>query len=1067
MAEDDPKVSAEEQDALPRPASRRRWRVPAAIVGGVLLVLLVALWFQKEEIAVDFISGQLESLGVPATYEIEAIGPTREVLRNIVVGDPRYPDLTIERADIAITTEWGVPRIGRITLEKPRLYGTWRDGKLSFGSLDPVVFAKRVEPTRLPDYDIAIRDGRGLLEGDFGRAGFKIEGAGHLRGGFVGHLAAIALSADADRCRAGKASIYGRVTVTNERPRFNGPLRLASLNCEGQQLRLGRTDFELDVTGNKSLDGAEGQLRGKAAALAYGNERLAGAGANARFVWRNGMVTARYGLAATDTQTPQAALSSLSAEGVLRMAQDLSRIEVEGNLDGSGLRVGNELDSALAEAQRAGKGSLLAPLVGQIRTALLSEGKSSSLSGQYIYRSDKDGWSLVVPNARVNGTSGAPLLAVSRLQLGAGADGVPTMSGNFSTAGEGMPQIVGRMEQADGGQLAMGISLAEYRAGDARLAIPRLALVQSAGGALGFSGNARITGDLPGGRVEALELPLQGNWSAGGGFALWRRCVPLRFDSLAFANLVLQRQALSVCPPPGQAIVRSGQGGLKIAAGATSLSVSGRLGESPIRIASGPIGFAWPGQLSARSLAVELGPPATASHFRVTNLSARIGKDVSGRFSGSDVLLGAVKLDLKEAAGDWRYAGGKVAIANGSFRLSDRGADARFEPLIARDATLTLVDNVITANAVLREPVTDRIVVRTDIRHNLTNARGSADLFVDALEFDPQLQPDRLTKRAKGVVANASGTVRGTGRIDWNEDTVTSTGRFATDSLDFAAAFGPVKGASGEIVFTDLLGLVTAPDQRLRLASVNPGVEVLDGEVVYELKPDFVLEVKGGRWPFMEGTLQFQPVTMNLGATEERRYVLAIEGFDAARFVEHMEMGNIAATGIFDGTIPLIFDDKGGRIENGQLRSRDPGGNVSYVGALTYKDITPIVNYAFDALKSLDYREMRVTLNGPLEGEIITKVQMAGIKQGAAAERNFITDRFRNLPIQFNINVKAQFYQLITSLKAMYDPAFIRDPREIGLLDAEGNPIRNESVGPPLPAIKPEDIQPSESGKTP
>ena len=101
------------------------------------------------------------------------------------------------------------------------------------------------------------------------------------------------------------------------------------------------------------------------------------------------------------------------------------------------------------------------------------------------------------------------------------------------------------------------------------------------------------------------------------------------------------------------------------------------------------------------------------------------------------------------------------------------------------------------------------------------------------------------------------------------------------------------------------------------------------------------------------------------------------------------------------------------------------------------------------------------------DGEIITKVQMSGIRQGEAAKRNFITDRFRKLPIQFNINVKAQFYQLITSLKAMYDPAFIRDPREIGLIDAQGNPIRHESVAPPLPEIRPEDIQPSESRKTP
>lgn len=1067
MGEDDLNAQSDDEEMFARPARRRRRWVILAIFGAVLLVLLAAVWWQREDIARDFIGDQLATMNVPAKYEIESIGPRRQVIRNVVVGDPRNPDLTVERVEVAMRVQWGLPAIGRITVVKPRLYGTYRQGKLSFGSLDPVIFAGTKEPPRLPDYDIAIQDGRGRLLSDYGPVGLKVEGVGHLRGGFTGTLGAIAPAMAAGNCQSGRASLYGRVTVERERPRFAGPLRIAALRCESQNLNVARSDIELDVIGARTLDAAEGRLRGKALALASGANRMGGAGVNARFAWRKGVLTTQYALAGVGGETPQAALASLSAEGMVRMTQDLTRMEAEGDVKGAGLSIGNTLDSVLASAQQSGEGSMLAPLAAQVRTALQSEGRESRLTGSFLYRSTGDDWNLTVPNARVAGTSGKPLLAISRLQMGLGANGVPQVSGNFSTGGEGLPRITGRMEAAEGGQLALGVTMAEYNAGTAKVELPRLALVQSAGGALGFSGMAHLTGDLPGGRAENLELPLVGNWSSASGLSLWRGCVPLRFDSMAFANLALQRQSLTLCAPQGQAIVQSGPAGLRIAAGASSLAVDGKLGESPIRITSGPIGFAWPGQLTARSLAVQLGPEATASHFRITNLSARIGNDIAGKFSGSDVLLGAVPLDIREADGDWRYAGGRLAITNGRFRLLDRQAEARFEPLIARDASLALVDNRIVADAVLRDPGSDRMVVRTDIRHDLGTGVGNADLFVDELVFDGKLQPDKLTRQALGVVANASGTLRGTGRIDWTPDTVTSTGRFNTDGLDFAAAFGPVKGVSGEIVFTDLLGLVTAPGQKLHIDSINPGIEVLDGDLEFDLKPGYVVDVKGGSWPFLGGTLEFQPITMTIGSSETWRYVLTIEGVDAAQFLARMELANISATGIFDGTMPLVFDDKGGRIEGGQLRSRPPGGSVSYVGALTYKDLSPIANFAFDALKSLDYSEMTVGMDGPLEGDIVTRVRFHGVKQGAGARRNFITQRFANLPIRFDINVRAPFYQLISSFKSFYDPSSVRDPRELGLLDGQGRPIRNESANPPLPAITPEDIQRRESGNRP
>lgn len=1053
---------------------RSRRRIAAGALAALLVLGIAGAWLSRDRIADNLIAGQLEALGLPARYRIESIGPDRQVLRDIVIGNPARPDLTIERVEAQITLRWGMPSIGRITLVRPRLYGSYRAGKLSFGTLDPLLFSGSKEPFRLPDLDLAITDGRGLLESDAGRVGLKIEGKGALRDGFTGTLAAVAPQAALGNCRATRASLYGKITVQSEKPRFSGPLRLASLACPDAGLALGASGLEVDATFDQPLDGVEAKAGLRAGALELGQARLAGAAGTATLTLRKKALTARYDLTANGLATGQLGAKSLRLEGLLRGDDGLSRIETEGTMAGEALKPGPAFDAALADAARASAGTLAAPLLARLRGGLASAGADSRLAASYVLRKAADGaLNIVVPQAALRATGGADtLLSLSRFQLTTGQGMPARLGGNFSTGGKDLPRIAGRLDRRPGGQLIMHMTMADYAAGPARLALPRFELVQLPNGALGFAGEARLSGALPGGHAENLQVPLSGNWSSRGGLAAWRRCTTMRFDRLALANLTLERRALMLCPQAGGAILRSDGQGMRIAAGTPSLDLAGRLGETPVRITSGPVGFAVPGALAARSLDVALGPAATASHFRIANLDARIGRDVAGRFAGTDVRLAAVPLDLLDASGQWRFADGRLSLSGATFRLEDRQQADRFKPLLARDAALTLASNRITAQALLREPVSDREVVRADIRHDLGSGRGSADLAVDGIRFDNQLQPFALTDLVLGVVANAKGTVRGGGRIDWTPEKVTSTGRFTTDSFDFAAAFGPVQGAAGTIVFTDLLGMVTAPDQQLRIAAINPGIEVNDGVMTYELRPDSVLAIKGARWPFMDGTLRLQPAVMRIGVAEERRYTLEIEGISAARFVERLELANLAATGIFDGAVPLVFDENGGRIEGGQLRARPPGGNVSYVGALTYKDLSPMANFAFDALKSLDYREMTVGMEGSLAGEIVTRVQLLGIRQGATARRNFLTRKIARLPLQFNINLRAPFLQLAGTFRSLYDPAYVSDPRELGLIDAQGRPVAKQPSPLPLPVTPPSaatppaprDIQPPESG---
>lgn len=351
----------------------------------------------------------------------------------------------------------------------------------------------------------------------------------------------------------------------------------------------------------------------------------------------------------------------------------------------------------------------------------------------------------------------------------------------------------------------------------------------------------------------------------------------------------------------------------------------------------------------------------------------------------------------------------------------------------------------------------------------LDSAIGRARLSVPGIVFDKGLQPEDLTELAKGVIAFADGAVAGNGRIDWNADTITSSGIFTSDGMDFAAAFGPVRGLKGRVVFTDLLNLTTAPDQKVTIAAINPGIEVLDGAVQFEVRDGTLLTLEDARFPFMGGELQMRPLAMDFSQPEERRYVFEITGLDAATFVAQMELTNLGATGTFDGTVPIIFDKDGnGRIEGGLLLSRAPGGNVAYIGELTYEDLGTMGNYAFSALRSMDYTQMQVGLNGNLAGEIITNFDFDGVRQGAGTSQNFITRRLAKLPIRFKINVRAEnFYELTTMVRSFWDVDFLGNPVDRGLLRSEDGrfvPARPVSPTLPLASIP---VQPSESDEQP
>jgi translocation and assembly module TamB len=184
------------------------------------------------------------------------------------------------------------------------------------------------------------------------------------------------------------------------------------------------------------------------------------------------------------------------------------------------------------------------------------------------------------------------------------------------------------------------------------------------------------------------------------------------------------------------------------------------------------------------------------------------------------------------------------------------------------------------------------------------------------------------------------------------------------------------------------------------------------------------VQIEEGRWPFYGGELILEETILDFDIAAQRHLTFRMVGLDAEKFLAGYELENIRVSGVFDGTLPMVFDQEGGKIVGGWLVSRKGGGEVSYLGQLSYEDMGVFANYAFEALRSIRFDEMQIGVDGNIGGEVVTEVRFRGLQQGSAAKRNYITKQLAKLPIQFNVRIEAEFLSLIGSLRALYDAEY-------------------------------------------
>ena len=201
---------------------------------GLLIVLLVALaglWIARRPIANEFLQREFEQRGVQATYHLDRVGLRTQQVSNLVIGDPRRPDLTARFAQIQTRIKWnGSVEIYRVVARGVRLRGRLVHGRVSWGQIDKLLPPPSGKPFTLPNFVLDVADSSIAWRRRSDRLAFALAGRGQSDRRLQGPAGG---DQPAPGPRPLRSSISLRpmsaVAVDARRPHVDGPLTLEQL----------------------------------------------------------------------------------------------------------------------------------------------------------------------------------------------------------------------------------------------------------------------------------------------------------------------------------------------------------------------------------------------------------------------------------------------------------------------------------------------------------------------------------------------------------------------------------------------------------------------------------------------------------------------------------------------------------------------------------------------------------------------------------------------------------------------------------------------------------------------
>lgn len=951
------------------------------LIAALVLVVSLTAYAARREIARQALIGWLLEHGVEAEVRFERFDPNG-LIASIRAGDPDDPDLTVERAEVDY--ELGMPWSGgfavrptRIRLVRPEVHAQLVDGKLSLGALDPIiedftsrppspdrtsptlliedgrlrlqtrggrliaVASARLENNRLIRLDAAIpaarlRDGEAVLELD--RAGVAVR--------TIGDRLALAVTAHAGQIAgAGLSGQEGSARLVIEGPypetarrRVHGPVQarlrggFARASWQGGQASGLDADLGFDGQGTgwieafAVLGGLTGQVtadRLDAGGARLGRAALVLEGERLRFSRRDEIRWRYEGDARIST-------AALERGGLTAQAVNLRLVDLTAGGTGEAVEARGRLD---VDAARLAQDSL--SLTGVAGTFDLVSGLSdpgvTTLSGSL--QASGGAWPLL----GTPGPGDVPEQAVLKRAFGAFTLNAPGLMIRIGASGTevNLTQSA-RIRPLSGGEIIINPHQGQalYAAQPSASGQGGL-LIQVSGGGLP---EARI--DVPryvmgeGGLMAALD------GEAGFDFGLARGA---RIQTAGMLRIADGRTTFTAagCFPFSAALLELGENDVA--------DVSTQL--CPVQAPLITISNGWRFEAEARGLA------ASAPFLGMTVTEA--GAQVTAHDTGGDLAI------------DARIADGLI---------SDAEDVVRFYPLRG-SGRVQLARGVWSGLLTLRERTHGLRIADVGIRHNAGTGVGGVQFDATGLTFAPEgLQPGQISPLAARAMGRAvTGRADFTGAFDWTADGATSQGLLTTPGLDFVSPLGAVTQLSGEVRFTSLTPLITAPDQHLRAQRVEAFLPLTDVDVGIGLTEGTV-RVTGNRIAVAGGFVRLEPTNIPLDPEQAWEGVLVLEHVQLGELFSRSSFaGAVQLDAVVSGRLPFIQGPNGLTIMAGDISAVQPGRlsiareALSGMNAGGGGDQVPpntVQDFAYQAMENLWFDQLDAQLNSLPQGRL-------------------------------------------------------------------------------------------------
>jgi hypothetical protein len=418
-----------------------------------------------------------------------------------------------------------------------------------------------------------------------------------------------------------------------------------------------------------------------------------------------------------------------------------------------------------------------------------------------------------------------------------------------------------------------------------------------------------------------------------------------------------------------------------------------------VALSSGGETFRIEGETPAISLAMPPAPGGPASVIHVASAGGRFGLpdlDLEAR----DI---AVDADIDPETG----------LPSGSFRVAAL-ADTQSPPRLAE---LALAGKFATAATGIEFEFTvansDRqLELGTGGKYDPATGSGEVRVTLKPLVFEPDgLQPAALAPLLGEAIESASGSIEASGTAAWEGDgTVRTSFDLTLRELSVWSELGGVEGLTADIHLDGPWPAATPPEQRMSMARVDFGLELTNGLVVFQIRPDGVLDLASAKWSLAGGAIQTRG-EIDLGA-DTQELVLELADIDLAELLTLVDLEDLAGSGRLRGRIPVLRRGQTLEIRGGKLSAAEPGGWIRYradagvAGAASQGlEFDPLA-----ALENFHYEELVVGLDGDTLGPVKVAIHLAGVNP----------DYFDGHPIEFNLNLEARLADLLQKGTAVY-----------------------------------------------